>query len=83
MDRISRIEPEQAEGQVAHLYDAATAMLGRVANSYRTMAHTPHLASMLMTFDASLQRESAGSLLSTKIKEMVVIKTTKINGCNY
>ena len=83
MSRISRIEDEQAQGQVETLYSSATAMLGRVANSYRTMAHTPHLASLLLPFAASLQREGAGSLLSTKIKEMAVIKTTQINGCNY
>ena len=83
MSRISRIEPEQAQGQVAKLFEAATAMLGRVANSYRTLAHSPQLASLLLPFAATLQREGAGSYLSTKIKEMVVIKTSQLNGCAY
>ncbi len=58
-------------------------MLGRAANSFRTMAHSPHLAALLLPFLATLQRQGAGSLLSTRIKEMTVIKTSQINGCGY
>ena len=36
-----------------------------------------------MPFIATLQREGGGSLLKTKIKEMVVIKTSHLNGCAY
>ena len=40
-------------------------------------------AKMLLPFNAVMQREGAGSVLSTKIKEMVVIKTSHVNGCDY
>ena len=77
------IEPEDATGDVAVLYEAVEQMLGRVPHSYRVMAQSPHVAKMLVPFNAVLQRQGAGSVLSTKIKEMVVIKTSHLNGCAY
>ena len=65
------------------LFDAVTAMLGRVPNSYKVLARVPLVSKLLLPFNASMQREGAGSLLTSKIKEMVIIKTSHINGCNY
>lgn len=81
--RVPMIEPEDAQGDVAVLYDAVTAMLGRVPHSYRVMAQSPHVAKSLVPFNAVLQREGGGSVLTTKLKEMVVIKTSHLNGCAY
>ncbi len=81
--RVPLIDPADATGDVAVLYDAVEAMLGRVPHSYRVMAHSPHVAKMLVPYNAVLQREGAGSVLETKIKEMVVIKTSHLNGCDY
>ena len=82
-DRISLIPPSEAQGDTKVLYDAVTAMLGRVPASYQAMAHSPLVAKMLVPFNATLQRQGAGSVLETKLKEMVVIKTSHLNGCNY
>lgn len=83
MTQLQKIEPEDATGEVAELYKAATVMLGRVPNFYRFLAHSPYVAKMLLPFNAVMQRQGGGSILTTKIKEMVVIKTSKINGCAY
>ena len=83
MDRVSMLDTENAEGDVADLFAAATAMLGRVPNSYRVLGRTPLVAKFLLPFNAVLQREGAGSLLSSRLKEMVVIKTSQLNGCKY
>ncbi len=83
MSRVGMIEPEDAHGDVAVLYHAVEQMLGRVPHSYRVLANTPHVAKMLVPFNAVLQRQGAGSVLSTRIKEMVVIKTSHLNGCAY
>lgn len=83
MDRIKMIDTETAEGEVADLFEAATAMLGRVPNFYRFLAHSPLVAKALLPFNAVMQRQGAGSILSTRIKEMVVIKTSHVNGCKY
>ena len=81
--RIPMIPPEEAEGDVAKLYDAATRLLGRVPNALRVKANSPHVAKMQLLLTAVLQREGGGSVLSTKIKEMVIIKTSHLNGCDY
>ena len=83
MSRIKMLDPGQAEGEIASLFDAATAMLGRIPNSYRILAHSPMVAKMLIPFNAVMQRQGAGSILSARIKEMVVIKTSHVNGCAY
>ena len=83
MDRIRMLDTENVEGEVASLFDAATEMLGRVPNSYRVLARSPLVAKLLLPFNAALQREGAGSILTTKIKEIVVIKTSQLNGCKY
>ena len=83
MDRIEMVDTETAEGEIADLFNAVTAMLGRVPNSYRVMARSPLVAKALLPFNAVMQRQGAGSILSTRIKEMVVIKTSHLNGCKY
>ena len=83
MGRINMIDVDSAKGEVANLFDAVTAMLGRVPNSYRVLAHSPLVAKMLVPFNGVLQRQGAGSVLSTRLKEMVIIKTSHLNGCKY
>ena len=83
MSRIKMIDGDEVKGEVELLFDAVTAMLGRVPNSYRVLARVPLVSKLLLPFNASMQREGAGSLLTSKIKEMVIIKTSHINACNY
>jgi uncharacterized peroxidase-related enzyme len=83
MARIPLIHPEAVEGDLEDLYGAVTDMIGRVPNSMRTIAHAPLLAMLMLPFAAATQREWPGVRLSGRIKEMVVIKTSHINGCEY
>lgn len=83
MTRIPMIDPSDAEGQVADLFEAVDGMLGRVPNSYKVLAHSPLVAQFLAPFNAVVQRQGAGSVLTTRLKEMAVIKTSQLNGCAY
>ena len=83
MARISMNDLESLPEASRDVADAVTDMLGRVPNSYRVLLHSPLVAAMLLPLNAVLQREGAGSVLSTRIKEMVVIKTSQVNGCAY
>ena len=65
------------------MFDGATMMLGRVPNSHRIAAHAPFMQMMLTPFTAVMHREGGGSCLTSKLKEMVIIKTSHTNGCNY
>ncbi|MBT3352260.1 MAG: hypothetical protein HOC91_13120 [Nitrospinaceae bacterium] len=83
MPRVSQIGLDEAQGETARLYEATTQMLGRVPHSFRVLGQTPLVARMLLLFNATMQREGAGSVLSCKLKEMVIIKTSQVNACNY
>jgi uncharacterized peroxidase-related enzyme len=83
MARIGKIEREGATGETERLFQAAEALLGRAPNFYRYLANSPLVAKMLLPFNAVLQRQGGGSVLPAKIKEMVVIKTSAVNGCAY
>jgi len=83
MSRIDLVDLDVDDQEIQNMFTAVTAMLGRVPNSYKVLARSPLVAKMLVPFNAVVQREGAGSVLSTKLKEMVVIKTSHINECSY
>ena len=47
------------------------------------LANTPYIARFYLPFNATLQREGMGGLLTCKIKEIVVLKTSFVNACAY
>ncbi len=81
--RIRPIPTEEGRGEAAALFEGVTRLLGRVANSFRVMAHQPYVAKMILPLTVALMREGLGTTLPTKIKEMAVIKTSHLNGCAY
>ena len=83
MARIGKIPREEATGEAERLFQAAEALLGRAPNFYQFLANSPLVAKMLLPFNAVMQRQGGGSVLPAKIKEMVVIKTSALNGCAY
>lgn len=83
MEGMKPIPVDKAEGEAKRLFDGVTKMLGRVANSYGVMAYQPYVAKMILPLTTTLMREGLGTVLSTKIKEMAVIKTSHLNGCEY
>ena len=82
----SRIPPltlEGSEGETRNVLAGVTKLLGRVANSYGVMAHQPYVAKTILPLTVALMREGLGTTLSSKIKEMAVVKTSLLNGCDY
>ena len=64
------VDPKKSSGDIEKMFEAVTAMLGRVPNSYSVLARVPLVSKLLLPFNAVMQREGAGSQLTTKIKEM-------------
>ena len=83
MSRIKMVDPDKISGDIKKMFEAVTAMMGRVPHSYRVLARVPMVSKLLLPFNAAMQREGAGSQLTSKLKEMVVIKTSHLNACNY
>lgn len=83
MPLLKPIAPEAVDGELADFYQAVNDMIGRVPNSVRSMAHAPFLAMLFLPFQVATQREWPGTHISGRLKELVVIKTSHINECEY
>jgi len=81
--RVELLDPKTATGEVASFFEACTTFRGRVANSARVWAHIPYVARFHGLAWILPQREGAGAILSGKIKEMAVLKTSHVNSCAY
>ena len=81
--RASLIDPKDAEGILKLYFNSVKKFLNRIPNTRRIGAHSPMIAMLMLPFTAALQREGAGGVLSSKIKEMAIIKTSHLNGCKY
>ena len=81
--RIRPIDPNNTDGIIKLYFKAVETFLKRVPNSRRIAAHTPMVAMLMLPFTATLQREGAGGLLSSRRKEIAIIKTSHLNGCTY
>ena len=82
--RLPIIDPELATGESAQLFAASMALRSRVPNSSRVWGgYIPRVAKLQLLVGMPLQRESAGGVLSCRIKEMAVLKTSHVNSCAY
>lgn len=83
MSRVPLLERENAGGEIARTFDILNNFQRRQVNSTRATAHSPFLARIFYPLVQTLVREGLGTVLSSKIKEIAVIKTSQLNGCDY
>ncbi len=83
MSRVPLLSPEDAEGEIARTFDILGHFQRRQVNSTRATAHSPFLARIFYPLVQTLMREGLGTVLPSKIKEIAVIKTSQLNGCDY
>src|SRR5580658_2300751 len=80
MSRISRLDRSQVAPEIAVLYDKIFSQRGNVPNMFRTMAHRPEIfATMMAHFSAVLNTGT----VSTKLKELIIVRTSQINVTPY
>jgi len=80
LSRISRLDRSQVTPEIAALYDKAFAQRGNVPNMFRVMAHRPEIfATMQAHFGAVLNTGT----LSTKLKELIIVRTSQLNVTPY
>ena len=83
MSRVPLLSREGTEGEIARTFDILGNFQRRQVNSTRATAHSPFLARIFYPLVQTLMREGLGAVLSSKIKEIAVIKTSHMNGCDY
>src|SRR5271165_2221853 len=80
MSRISRLDRSEVAPEIATLYDKAFAQRGNVPNMFRVMAHRPEIfTTMQAHFGAVLNTGT----VSTKLKELIIVRTSQVNETPY
>ncbi len=80
MPRIPRLEKDQVDPETARIYDVYLQERGNVPNMFRTAAHRPEI---LRTMIAHFRAVMNSGTLSSKLKELVIVRTSQINRCEY
>lgn len=80
MSRISRLSHNEVSPDLQSLFDKVFAQRGNVPNMFRVMAHRPEIfATMQAHFGAVLNTGT----LSTKLKELIIVRTSQVNDTPY
>ena len=80
MPRIPTIAPEKAAPEAQQIFDHYKKERGNVPNMFRTVAYRPEiLRTMIAHFRAIIETGTAGA----KLKELVIVRTSQINKCEY
>ena len=76
MVRVGYIEPEQASPEVKEIYDHK--LKGKPGNMQKALAHRPEILKTFLPFYASV-----GRALGRKLYELIYIRISMLNQCNY
>jgi uncharacterized peroxidase-related enzyme len=80
MTRIQRLARNQVSEESGVIYDRYLRERGNVPNFFRTMANRPEIfQTMIAHFEAIL---TTGTL-TTKLKELLIVRTSQLNKCEY
>ena len=78
--RISRLRRSQVPESTGIIYDRYARTRGNVPNMFRTVAHRPEI---FETMIAHLEAVLNTGTLTTRLKELVIVRTSQLNGCEY
>jgi uncharacterized peroxidase-related enzyme len=76
MARVSYVDPQTASPEVKQIYEHRLA--GKPASVHKAMAHNPHALTPFLSFYAA-----TGASLDRKLWELVYLRISFINNCNY
>ena len=78
--RVSRLDKTQVDAPTAEIYDANIKERGSVPNMFRTVAHRPEY---LRTMIAHFRTVMNTGTVATKLKELLVVRVSQMNRCEY
>jgi alkylhydroperoxidase family enzyme len=78
--RITRLDRSQVDSTTGEIYDTYLKERGNVPNMFRTVAHRPEIfRTMIAHFRAVMNTGT----VPAKLKELVIVRTSQINRCEY
>ncbi len=78
--RVSRLDRSQVDAQTRDIYDLYLKERGNVPNMFRTVAHRPEI---LRTMIAHFRAVMNTGTVPARLKELVIVRTSQINRCEY
>jgi uncharacterized peroxidase-related enzyme len=79
MARIQPIDPRKAEGESKQVLDETKAMVGRLSNLIKTMAHAPSVLTAFLDFSGALNEGT----LSPELRERIALAVGEAAECHY
>ena len=77
---VNPLPKEQAAQETHGVYDALTGKFGRMPNIFGVMAHRPSAMKHFVSLYGAVMMEGT---VDAKSKELVYLKTSLVNGCEY
>ncbi len=78
--KISRLSRTEVTPETGEIYDRYMRQRGNVPNMFRTVAHRPEIfQTMIAHFEAVLNTGT----LPLRLKELVIVRTSQLNNCEY
>ena len=78
--RITRLEQSQVDAESQSIYEHYRKARGNVPNMFRTVAHRPEI---LKTMTAHFRAVMNTGTVDKKLKELVAVRVSHLNGCEY
>jgi alkylhydroperoxidase family enzyme len=78
--RVPRLAPDDVEGPTRAIFDAFVQQRGNVPNLFRVAAHRPPI---VQTLHAHMQAVMGPGEVSVLLKELLSVRVSLINDCEY
>jgi alkylhydroperoxidase family enzyme len=78
--RISRLEKSQVDPESQQIFEDFLRERGNIPNMFRTVAHRPEIMRTMVTHFRAVMNTGT---VPRKLKELVIVRTSQINRCEY
>jgi len=78
--RISRLDKTQVDAPSQEIFEDFLRERGNIPNMFRTVAHRPEI---MRTMVAHFRAVMNTGTVPRNLKELVIVRTSQINGCEY
>ena len=78
--RISRLDKSEVDSESRAVFEDFLRERGNIPNMFRTVAHRPEI---MRTMVAHFRAVMNTGTVPRKLKELVIVRTSQINRCEY
>jgi len=80
MPRLSKLSPDEVDPETRKTFEAFLKERGNIPNMFRTVAHRPEI---LKTLTAHFRAVMNAGTVAKKLKELVAVRVSHLNRCEY